>query len=196
MTRRGDMSQLSERDRGARRSEPAQLRDRGGAAKPKPSTSTSASTSTKPSPSQSTSTKPAGPQSTGDIAKNLQQSLASTDAGLKHFLAALRDSGMAASVSGYREMQMVLLQQRLWAHEQRRPELLPLFQSIARTAGELHSIFAGFTSVMQPLKELDKINRMSGLAPEPSAAAPAAATPAAPDEAVPAEAPVAPSEES
>lgn len=155
MSRRSDMTQLSERDRRPRREATPQLRQR----------------------SEAAPREPASLQPQGDAPRNLQQSLTSTDAGLKNFLTALRDSGLPDAIPGYREMQMVLVQQRLWAHSNRRSELIPLFQSIARTAGELHRIFAGFAEVLRPLQILDKLTRMTGLDPEASPLAEAAADP-------------------
>jgi hypothetical protein len=99
----------------------------------------------------------AKPLSTYEIEKNLKGSLAATDEGLKKFLASLKQAGMPEAVQGYRAMAMVLLQQRLWAHEHRREQLLPHFRSIAQTAGEIHRIFASFADAMKPLKEVDKL---------------------------------------
>ncbi|HEU4403868.1 MAG TPA: hypothetical protein VFS43_01035 [Polyangiaceae bacterium] len=93
------------------------------------------------------------------IEKGLKHSLESTDAGLKQFLESMRASGMASAPQAYRAMQMVLIQQRLWADAHHRAQLQPLFRSIAQTAGELHRIFAGFADVMKPLKELDKLGK-------------------------------------
>jgi hypothetical protein len=103
------------------------------------------------------------------VALGLRDSLTATDEGLRRFLEMLHQSGLTEAVHGYRAMQMVLVQQRLWAHAQGRAELLPLFQSLARTADELHHIFAGFAAVMLPLKELDKLTRMTGLTEEAEA---------------------------
>lgn len=93
------------------------------------------------------------------IEKGLKLSLESTDAGLKQFLESMQASGMASAPQAYRAMQMVLLQQRLWADEHHRTQLLPLFRSIAKTAGELHRIFASFADVLKPLKEVDKLGK-------------------------------------
>jgi hypothetical protein len=116
------------------------------------------------------------------IEKGLKQSLESTDAGLKQFLASMRESGMAAAPQAYRAMQMVLIQQRLWADEHHRAALTPLFRSIAKTAGELHQIFTSFADVLRPLKEVDKLGK-------------AALQRAAQDGAAPAEEPAPPSAE-
>lgn len=92
-----------------------------------------------------------------DVDKKLVESLESTDAGLRKFLVSLRQAGMLEAVQGYRAMQMVLLQQRLWVAENKRDHILPLFQSIAQSAGEIHAIFSAFADIMTPLKEIDKL---------------------------------------
>ena len=118
-----------------------------------------------PSPTPA-STKPApepvkGRQSAYQIEKGLKQSLESVDTGLKKFLQSMKDSGMTEALQGYRAMQVVLVQQRLWAHSNGRTALAPLFRSIAQTAGELHRVFSGYAEAMRPLKELDRITRLS-----------------------------------
>lgn len=126
-------------------------------------------------------------QSAYQVEKGLKQSLESVDNGLKRFLLSMQESGMAEGVQGYRAMQMVLLQQRLWAHSHSRTQLAPLFRSIAKTAGELHRLFSAYAEVMKPLKEIDRITRMTvgeapgapgdqgdeAREPEPAEAAPA-----------------------
>jgi hypothetical protein len=92
-----------------------------------------------------------------EIEKNLKESLTSTDEGLKQFLASLRQAGMPEAVQGYRAMQMVIVQQRLWVEAHHRSQLQPLFRSIAQTSGEIHRIFASFADVMKMLKEVDKL---------------------------------------
>lgn len=106
-------------------------------------------------------TPPKGKQSAYQIEKGLKESLESVDKGLKQFLSSLQESRMADALQGYRTMQRVLIQQRLWAHSHSRVALVPLFRSIAQTAGELHRIFSGYADAMRPLKELDKLTRMS-----------------------------------
>lgn len=93
-----------------------------------------------------------------EIEKNLKESLASTDEGFKQFLASLRQAKMPEAVNAYRAMQTVLVQQRLWAHDNRREQLLPQFRSIAQTAAEIYQIFSSFAEVMKPLKELDRLH--------------------------------------
>ena len=174
MSRRGDMTQLSERTRGGHKGDPAQLRARGASPAAKPALPASraapASPATPASPAAPGGAPSAASPPAGDVALGLWDSLASTDEGLRRFLEMMRTSGLAEAVHGYRAMQMVLVQQRLWAHAHQRTELLPLFQSLARTADELHRIFAGFAGVMLPLKELDSLTTMAGLEPDPPAA--------------------------
>jgi len=97
-----------------------------------------------------------------EIEKNLRASLQSTDEGLKQFLTSLRQARMHEAAQSYRAMQMVLVQQRLWADSHHRTELEPLFRSIAKTSDELHKIFSSFAEVMKPLKELDKLRMTPG----------------------------------
>lgn len=106
-----------------------------------------------------------GRQSAYQIERGLKQSLESVDAGLRSFLQSTKASGMAEALQGYRMMQVVLVQQRLWARSNGRTALAPLFRSIAQTAGELHRIFSGYAEAMQPLKELDKITRLDVKSP-------------------------------
>lgn len=157
MSRRSDMTQLSERRPDARRS-----------TAPRPPARGVAQISQVPARGAPAASRPGG-ATPGDVTQGLRDSLASTDEGLRRFLEMLRRSGLAEAVHGYRAMQMVLVQQRLWTHSQGRTELLPLFQSLARTADELHRIFAGFAAVMLPLKEIDKLTAMSVLEPPPEA---------------------------
>jgi hypothetical protein len=112
-------------------------------------------------PSPPAPTPPKGRQSAYQIEKGLKESLESVDKGLKQFLNSLQESRMTEALQGYRMMQRVLIQQRLWAHTNSRSALVPLFRSIAHTAGELHRIFSGYTEAMRPLKELDKITRLN-----------------------------------
>src|SRR5262249_12005035 len=92
-----------------------------------------------------------------EIASSLRLSLESTNDGLMTFLASLRQAGLPDAVKGYRQLQMVLMQQRLWAQNHHRQELESLFQSIAHNAEELHSVFAAFAGIMEPLIDLPNI---------------------------------------
>ena len=91
----------------------------------------------------------------------LKRSLESTNDGFTKFIASLRQSGLPDAVKGYRQLQVVLMQQRLWAQNHKRQELDSLFQNIARNAEELHAIFAAFADIMEPLKDLPNITDAS-----------------------------------
>jgi hypothetical protein len=94
------------------------------------------------------------------IVVGLKQSLESTIQGLTAFLESLKKSGMPNAVNGYRQLQAVLIQQRLWAQNNSRRELDPFFQSIAQISADIDSILAPYVSVMCQLKDLDKLDRM------------------------------------
>jgi hypothetical protein len=122
------------------------------------------------------------------IERGLKQSLESVDNGLKRFLLSLQQARMTEGIQGYRSLGMVLIQQRLWAHSHARTQLVPLFRSIAKTAGELHRIFSAYAEVMKPLKDLDRLTSLSVAGAAPPEEAPpsgaldgAAAMPEAPD---------------
>lgn len=88
---------------------------------------------------------------------DLAASLQSTRRGLETLLRSLETSGFADSIGPYREMQVVLLQQRLWSRSQERAELDPEWEEIARTARAIEEILSGFASVMGELGQLDRI---------------------------------------
>lgn len=90
-------------------------------------------------------------------ARSLEKSLESTYRGLRLFLETLERSGLREAAQAYRELQLVLIQQRLWARSYRRSELDPLFRKLAEAAGALHEIFAGFAAVFEPLKYLESV---------------------------------------
>ncbi|HET9528726.1 MAG TPA: helix-turn-helix domain-containing protein [Blastocatellia bacterium] len=99
----------------------------------------------------------AGADNAEEIAKSLKRSLENADRGLSLFLASLDGSGLPDALKGYRQLQMVLIQQRLWAHNHSRAELVPLFQSIAGTAARIHAILSPYAELMRPLKDLDSM---------------------------------------
>lgn len=112
-------------------------------------------------------------------ARSLEESLESTCRGLRLFLETLERSGLREAAHAYRELQLVLIQQRLWARSYRRSELDPLFRKLAEAAGALHEIFAGFAAVFEPLKYLESVGAVQ-VVESPTAGQPAAA-PTAPE---------------
>ena len=93
-----------------------------------------------------------------EVAKSLKSSLENADRGLSLFLASLEGSGLLDALRGYRQLQMVLIQQRLWARNHARDDLAPLFHSISVTAGRIHAILSPYAELMSPLKDLENIS--------------------------------------
>jgi hypothetical protein len=106
-------------------------------------------------------------------ARSLEKSLKSTHQGLAAFLQSLERSGFTEAVSAYQQMQIVLIQQRLWSRGYRRDELNPLWRKIAETAGAICDILAPFSAIMETLKDIDRIEAADGgLAPRRAEGAP------------------------
>jgi len=91
------------------------------------------------------------------VEKSLDDSLEVAAQGLAALLDSLQRSGMADGLSGYRTMQAVVIQQKLWALSNKRTKVLPRFRTIARTADALHRIFSGYAAVMDKLRKLDAL---------------------------------------
>lgn len=91
-------------------------------------------------------------------ARSLEKSLKSTLKGLETLLESLERSGFRDAVSPYQQMQLVLLQQRLWTQDNRRFELRSLWRKIAATAREIYDILAPFSAIMAEIKDLDRID--------------------------------------
>jgi hypothetical protein len=104
-------------------------------------------------------------------ARSLERSLRSTQQGLAALLNSLERSGLGEAVSSYQELELVLLQQRLWSRTYRRDELNALWREIAETATAIHAILAPFSAVMDTLREVDRIEPRDER-PAPQAAAP------------------------
>ena len=81
------------------------------------------------------------PDEINELATALKQTLDNAERGLRSFLASLQNSGLPEATGGYRQLQALLLQQRLWTISQQRAELNGNFTRIAQLAGELHKIF-------------------------------------------------------
>jgi hypothetical protein len=90
-------------------------------------------------------------------ARSLEKSLESAHQGLLMLLRSLERSGFKEAISSYQQMQLVLIQQRLWACNYRRDELKPRWKKIAETAAAIHAILEPFSAVMAELKGIDRI---------------------------------------
>ena len=89
--------------------------------------------------------------------RDLRESLESTHRGLEAFLAGLERSGFRSAAGPYRDMQLILLGQRLWSRGHDREDLDELWSAIAATAGEIHAALSGLHAVMGELATLDRI---------------------------------------
>jgi hypothetical protein len=88
---------------------------------------------------------------------DLRRSLESTLRGLRALLDSLERSGFKDAAGPYREMQVVLLQQRLWSRNHGRVDLDPLWSELAATARAADAILTEFGAVMADLADLDRI---------------------------------------
>lgn len=100
----------------------------------------------------------------GEGTQDLRGSLESTRSGLATLLASLEQSGFHEAAGPYRDMHVVLVQQRLWSRNHGRDDLEPLWSEIAETASRIEAILAGFAAVMGELGDVDRIE------PDPSGA--------------------------
>jgi hypothetical protein len=90
-------------------------------------------------------------------APDLRRSLESTLGGLHALLESFDRSGFKDAAAPYREMQLVLLQQRLWSRNHGRVDLDPLWAELAATARAIEEILTEFGAVMADLADLDQI---------------------------------------
>jgi hypothetical protein len=90
-----------------------------------------------------------------DISRKLAQSLESTRRGLVAFSNSV--STLQDALTPYQQMQVVLMQQRLWARTHSRDELNPLWEKIAESSEALYRVFAGFARVMNDLRSIDRV---------------------------------------
>ena len=106
---------------------------------------------------RSAPTAAAAPGEARGAPPDLRRSLESTREGLDALLTSLEGSGFSEAIGPYEEMKLVLIQQRLWSRNQGRWDLDPAWAEIARVAGAVHEILAGFDAVMRELAEIDRI---------------------------------------
>jgi hypothetical protein len=102
----------------------------------------------------------------------VDRSLAATNEALEALLASLRRSGLEAAAQPYDRMQQVLVQQRLWSRSNGRTDLDPQFAAIAANARAIQRILGAFSTAIEHLTEIDRIEPSGGRpAPPPSSAA-------------------------
>jgi Fic family protein len=98
-------------------------------------------------------------ESDEDIAKVLKGSLESTCKGLAVFADSLKTSGFEEAIPKYRQLEAVLVQQRLWCKNRKRAELDPFWQEIARKAEQIHKVMSPLAEVMKNLKSVDSLTQ-------------------------------------
>jgi hypothetical protein len=102
---------------------------------------------------------------------DLAESLQSTLRGLRALLHSLEASGFAEAVDPYRQMLLVLVQQRLWSRSRGRTDLDPTWSEIASSAAAVHQILSDFADVMDALRDVDRIEpHLDGRPARPPAA--------------------------
>jgi hypothetical protein len=87
----------------------------------------------------------------------LEESLAATARGLEVLLRSLEQGGFREAVGPYRDMQLVLRQQRLWSLSNGREDLDPQWRRIASTARAISETLLEFAAVATEIGELDRI---------------------------------------
>lgn len=90
--------------------------------------------------------------------RGLEQSLQSTAAGLELMLRSLRESGFAEALGPYRQMQLVLAQQRAWARTQSRGDLDIHWRKIAGTAGDICRLLTDMATIMSAIESIETCN--------------------------------------
>jgi hypothetical protein len=90
-------------------------------------------------------------------ARSLAKSLDSVHKGLTALLHSLERGGFKQAASSYNEMQLVLIQQRLWSEAHRRTELDARWQRVATVSAGIYDILAPFAAAMEELRTIDRI---------------------------------------
>lgn len=107
---------------------------------------------------------------TEKIAQALKNSLESTIGGFSMFIRSLEASKIEKSIPHYRQLQAVLLQQRLWALNHRRKELDALWQRIEEAANRIYALINPLAQIMLQLKRfLTVCNTTSKVTQQPHA---------------------------
>jgi len=103
-------------------------------------------------------------QSEDRMARTLAQSLESTSLGLEAFVKSVQT--FKEALHPYQQMQMVLVQQRLWSRQHARKDLDPLWQRIAASSRELHVVFSGFAGMMDLLRSIHTLEQPAPAPPK------------------------------
>jgi hypothetical protein len=123
------------------------------------------------------------PEVVAALAKRMETSLEGASRALSAFAENLERSGFAAAAPQYRELQAVLLQQRLWSARHARTELEPRWRDVADRAARVHALLAPLAGVMSALATLPTLTAEEDPAPKLPARKRAAPKRAAPKKA-------------
>ncbi len=106
------------------------------------------------------------PQSDTEIAKMLEGSLQSTCKGLNVFADSLKTAGFLEAAPKYRQLEIVLIQQRLWCKNKKREELNSLWQEIAKTAHQINKAIGPLSEIMGQLEVINTFSENKNQTPQ------------------------------
>jgi len=93
----------------------------------------------------------------GKISQQMKKSLENTSEGLKLFAESLKNSKLESAIPQYRQMQIILLNQKLWSDKQSIHEFDPLWEQIAEQSNKIFQIVSPYATIMEELKQIDTI---------------------------------------
>lgn len=112
------------------------------------------------------------PANNAETARQLNESLAETERGLRTFLQSLERAGMRDALDGYRQLQAVLIQQRMWARTQNRFEMDTRFRALGGVCADIHDLLGGYVEIMGRLQHLADLRADTAPASEQRTATP------------------------
>jgi len=96
-------------------------------------------------------------RSSRETVDRLRTSLESTSGGLSALLESLERAGLRDALRPYRELHLVLVNQRLWCRAHGVDELDPLWREIAETAGRARVLLGPFADVLEGLERITTV---------------------------------------
>jgi hypothetical protein len=116
-------------------------------------------------------------QSDAEIAKILKGSLQSTCRGLNVFSNSLKTAGFMEAAPKYRQLEIVLIQQRLWCKNKKNEEFAPLWKEIANTAHQIYKSIGPISEIMGQLEVIDSFTENKTQTPQEKEALKVLSTP-------------------
>jgi biotin operon repressor len=99
------------------------------------------------------------PQTDDELASSLNQSLQSTIKGLKLFANSLKASGFAEAAPKYRQMEIVLIQQRMWSKNKNRKELDSTWREVAGVASQIYNALYPLSEIMNQIGAIETLSQ-------------------------------------